>query len=534
MIKRIKETIVRFLICVFVLFFVIQSLPLTAQESLAKKGQYITLTGDQWNVRAVASLDATVLISAYPGSTFKVLDIIKGDNNDYWYKVNIFNKDAYISASPNFTISDTYVDKINSFDENIANNAISDKFDDKDEEKLDDEFELSIAEFPESYKVHLRSLHKEFPRWAFVPYHVNSSFQDAISIEASEEARNLVANNANYPDTISFMKSQKIYDGGGYAPASQEAIAYFMDPRNFLNKIDIFQFESMNASNNQSLDGVKKLFAGNNDLLDIAEDLFNICQELNLNPYTMASRIKLEVGLGDRVTGIAKGEIDPKYLPIHPNETSLSFMSAEDRLKAIDRYEKQLAYRSSALPAKYRYMKDILDGKQTGKISAPEKRFYNVANIGAYPNVGTVDGAAINALYYAMGYNTGLREDEKAYFELPWDSQSKAVRGAVKWIAEQYINEGQNTVYFQKWDVVGASPRFWHQYMGSLLATIVEAKTQYQAYLESSILDSEIQFLIPIYAEMPEERSPNPVVIPEVTKDKGNTKPSASVDLKLA
>lgn len=33
-----------------------------------------------------------------------------------------------------------------------------------------DAFETSINGFPESYKPYLRTLHKQYPKWKFVPY----------------------------------------------------------------------------------------------------------------------------------------------------------------------------------------------------------------------------------------------------------------------------------------------------------------------------------------------------------------------------
>lgn len=481
-----------------------------AGEIQAKKGQYITIKGNSWNIRARADVNAKILLSANPGASFKILDIVKGEDGQNWYKIRVLNNDAYIVASTDFTISDTYEDSFKA--ENIK---VPEK-----EGPADSDFENMIASFPESYKPYLRLLHKDFPKWTFEIYNVNSTFAAAVENEASVEARNLITNSSNYPDSVSMIKNMTVYDGGGYVAISKDATAFFMDPRNFLNKVDIFQFESMTGQIQQTVEGVKSLFKDNNDLLEMAAALYQICSELNLNAYTMASRIKLEVGINNGVTNIAKGRIDPKFLPIHPNDSSLNLLTKDEQRSAIERYEKQLNFRGSELPARYMYLKDLLESSSYDKVFEGSERYYNVANIGAYPNVGFVDGAAINALYYAMGYNTGLSEEKKAYYELPWNSQEKAIRGAVKWISEQYIDQGQDTVYFQKWDVVGDTPRFWHQYMGSVLAPIIEGKNQYKLYSDTGLVQENINFKIPVYLEMPDEPAPNPITLPEVSENK--------------
>ncbi len=39
--------------------------------------------------------------------------------------------------------------------------------------------------------------------------------------------------------------------------------------------------------------------------------------------------------------------------------------------------------------------------------------------------------------------------------ENQWDSQYKAIVNGAKLIGKKYIEAGQNTAYFNKWDVVG-------------------------------------------------------------------------------
>ena len=128
--------------------------------------------------------------------------------------------------------------------------------------------------------------------------------------------------------------------------------------------------------------------------------------------------------------------------------------------------------------------------------------YYNFFNYGAYD---TGDPIA-NGLAYAK--------------EQGWDSQYKAIIGGAKLIGKKYIEAGQNTAYFNKWDVVGTKilkdgqsqvvdedDLFWHQYMTNVQDPTNQSYSNYDLYKDS--LDNEITFIIPVYNDMPES-NPQP------------------------
>lgn len=83
----------------------------------------------------------------------------------------------------------------------------------------------------------------------------------------------------------------------------------------------------------------------------------------------------------------------------------------------------------------------------------------------------------------------------------------KAIRGGAKWIGKNYINVGQNTIYFKKWDVVGNDGYFSHQYQTNIQAPMIEGNSVYKSYNDSNILNSSFVFYIPVYKNMPAETS---------------------------
>lgn len=89
-----------------------------------------------------------------------------------------------------------------------------------------------------------------------------------------------------------------------------------------------------------------------------------------------------------------------------------------------------------------------------------------------------------------------------------WDSLSKGLVGGVEFVKEGYINKGQNTLYLQKFDVVKQDGKLYtNQYMQNLLAATSEASNMRSIYEASDTVDSELNFIIPLYENMPKEVS---------------------------
>ena len=93
-------------------------------------------------------------------------------------------------------------------------------------------------------------------------------------------------------------------------------------------------------------------------------------------------------------------------------------------------------------------------------------------------------------------------------YEQGWDSLEKALIGGVDFVKVGYINVGQNTLYLQKFDVVNLDGVLYtHQYMQNLLAPKSEAENMKSIYEASGTVDSNLNFIIPLYENMPEEVS---------------------------
>ena len=114
------------------------------------------------------------------------------------------------------------------------------------------------------------------------------------------------------------------------------------------------------------------------------------------------------------------------------------------------------------------------------------KKVYNPFNIGASGGISPV----LTGLKYA--YNKG------------WTTQTKSVNGGALFIAGGYISKGQNTIYYQRFNVANGAARVaTHQYMTNIMAPYSEAYSTGTAYKSYKITNEALAFEIPVYTGMP-------------------------------
>ena len=154
--------------------------------------------------------------------------------------------------------------------------------------------DLDEKKYP-SYTEALEKLQNAHPNWNFEFLYTGLNFWDAVSGEAKVHSRNLIPKSYSGAWICSTCGT-KLYDSGLYC-ASESAIAYYLDPRNFLNEDSIFQFLDVNKydSNSCTLEGIKQKISGT-FLQDYANDINNACKNKNVNPYYIISRVLQEQG----------------------------------------------------------------------------------------------------------------------------------------------------------------------------------------------------------------------------------------------
>ena len=93
-----------------------------------------------------------------------------------------------------------------------------------------------------------------------------------------------------------------------------------------------------------------------------------------------------------------------------------------------------------------------------------------------------------------------------------WTDPEKSIKGGAKFLAKEYIQYGQSTLYLQKFDVDDSDDDlYWHQYQQNVSAAKTESTTIMQTYREiDSDLDMPFNFVIPVFENMPDAVCPMP------------------------
>lgn len=120
--------------------------------------------------------------------------------------------------------------------------------------------------------------------------------------------------------------------------------------------------------------------------------------------------------------------------------------------------------------------------------------YYNVFNIAASGN--STAEILTNALAYAQ--------------KKGWTSLEASINGGISFLAKQYIQKGQNTLYLQKFDVEATNGLYSNQYMQNILAAQSEGTTLRNTYVNTNSISSSHTFIIPVYENMPSETCSRP------------------------
>ncbi len=154
---------------------------------------------------------------------------------------------------------------------------------------------MNTARYP-GYKELLDEIQANHPNWSLKLLYTGLNFSDAVNGEYSNHGANLVPYSWGR-EWVCSICGTKSYDTGSWYCASHSAIAYYMDPRNFLNETNIFQFLDANKyeASSVSLDGIQAVVNGT-FLQNYAWDVDTACKNQGVNPYYVISRLIQENG----------------------------------------------------------------------------------------------------------------------------------------------------------------------------------------------------------------------------------------------
>lgn len=307
-------------------------------------------------------------------------------------------------------------------------------------------YSSKINNYP-GYKELIDKLKAAHPNWNFTLFYTGLDWNQVIKNETTAyHGRNVVPASRTSAWKCSVC-GETPRGGSSWRCASEAAVSYYMDPRNWLNDAYIFQFENLSYNGNiQTLDGVQKIISsmqymqgdtvtytktdGSKATLNksYAQIIMEAAKEAGISPYHLASRIRQEQGSGST-----------------PGSTAT--------------------------------------GTYSGYVG-----YYNFLNIKAS---GSTDSQVIaNGLQYAKDNG--------------WTDPETSIKAGAKILAKNYINDGQDTLYLQKFDVDSSDGTLYYfQYMQNVSAALTEGATVRKTYEELGLINSSIEFIIPVYENMP-------------------------------
>ncbi len=428
----------------------------TPSDVYANEPMTATLS-DVFNLRSTPSTALAPIASLPSGQSVTILDTVIGQNvadlGYFWYYIN-----AVVGGTP----VTGYI---------IRNDDVH---------LLDNTFEKQLSAFPASYHAGLAALHAAHPSWTFTALKVGYDWNHVLD---SQEGKNALW--YSYPISQRALDTEKVNgygpsynllddtynfkDGSQFYFASRQTIAYYLDPRNFLNEQNIFMFENLGYRSDQTAGAVNAILSGT--FMDIAHNpvvnyvdtagqpqttgknypqiILEAAAYSKASAYFIAARMRMEIGVNpsNSVTGT--------FIFTNPEGVTTNF---------------------------------------TG--------LYNYFNV--YASDSPIPGQNIaNGLTYARDGELN-NPTNRTNFVLPWTSPERSISGGAFYIAQNYIRAGQDTLYLQKWSVNPTSNKFcWHQYMSSVHAPKGESVSVYNSYNSLGILDSSFEFIIPVYENMP-------------------------------
>lgn len=367
--------------------------------------------------------------------------------------------------------------------------------------------------FPVSYVEYLSELHKLYPEWEFKPFITGLDWQDSIDGERDPHSQQLIENNvqSSYMCSCSSCKGV-IQEAANWVSASEEAVKYYMDPRNFLNEQYIFQFESTAYDSSQTQSGVEailkntwmynanityldglgteKTYKEDGKTVKYSEAILKAAKDSGMSAYYLASKIVQEVGSSSSANaGGSSGKNAPFY-GIYNYYNIGAYTGVRDGLEWANGFMKTT--RSATM------YKTASTSAATVVTVPSNTEVYYIGTSGDFYRV----SAIVSGTTY-KGYIAKSNISAYTSYGRPWNTPQKTIYYGAQYIYDSF-SEHQFTGYLQKFNVNPDSDNLYnHEYMANVRAAASEAYSTYKAYNSANILSTKKVFSIPVFKNMP-------------------------------
>lgn len=390
--------------------------------------------------------------------------------------------------------------------------------------------DLKEKGFPDSYIPALVDLHEKHPNWIFEPFNTGLNWNDAVNGERSPHRKQVIENYSGNSKSY-FCSCSSCYKNGSYVvqekprwvSASKTAVEHYMNPKNFLNEQEIFQFESTKYNGTQTQSGVETILKGtwmyNSKIsyLDAngktktinkkySEAIIEASDKSGLSAYYLASKIRQEVGAPSPTAGGASGKVNG-YKGIYNYYNICAYTGANDGLKWASAKATGAGDYTNCV-CKIRSTPSTATSSNILYSSVPENTKVNIISTTAKQSDG-YKWHKVSLTANGKSYTGYIRSDlidhldgTKPSYNRPWTDPYKSIVNGAQWIANNFGE--QFTGYLQKFNVNPDTGQLYqHEYMANVQAAASEAKSTYNAYKNAGILNTTKTFSIPVFKNMP-------------------------------
>ncbi len=306
----------------------------------------------------------------------------------------------------------------------------------------DDEYVASLiaAGFPESYCNSLLALHQQYPEWQFVAIQTGLDWETVIENE-SVAGKNLIQSSAN--DSRKATTSDA-YDWATNTWYGYDGSGWVCVSSDYL----AYCMDPRNFLNDTYIFQFETLeYASYQDASGVSNILANTFMS---GDYTDTD-------------GVTRNYADTFV------EVGISLAVSPYHLASRCKQEQGTSGTSP-----------LISGVYSGY-----EGYFNYFNVGAYTTSSA--SSSVNGLIYAKTKG--------------WDTIYKSISGGAEVVADNYVKKGQNTIYFEKFNVVYQASLYSHQYMTNVQGAMSEGSSMASAYTDKN---RAFVFYIPVYDNMPE------------------------------
>lgn len=387
----------------------------------------------------------------------------------------------------------------------------------------DPEFEqtLTKAGFPESYKVYLRVVHYLHPNWIFELMDPNVEWSKDLYEQTKYRESYITLSSisswkSNRDDNYLWDEDKYLDFEGTRTNASEALVAYYIDPRNFLNDQQIFQFEKLTYSESlNDVEVIEKILYGTFMYNKNIPGGYQVTETyIPTEEPTVAPTMTPTPTPTAEATGTPT-ETTETESTISPTEsaTSSDISTAEPTATATPTEKPQPTPTTRVVTKDIKYSEAFIEfGKEYNvsplMLAARVRQEQGVNGTSALIS-GTVAGHEGYYNYFNIGASgntpaiileNGMKEAEKE----GWTSHYLALKGGSSKVGGNYIAKGQDTLYLQKFDLDAQYfGQFWHQYMQNIQAPTYECRNTLNTYKSFGLDQSALTFKIPILKNMP-------------------------------